>query len=159
MKKLNNNKKGFTLIELLAVIVILAILVMIAIPAVTRYLDTARKGTFADAAQSAISAVRMDYVSKSYVGNYTYTKKDIDELLEKKLITSPFGKSYSSDSAVTVTQGTDGATTYSICLADGYRILNQKEKDAISDKVEVYSDTNKCPKATSSFEASSEGTK
>ena len=42
MKKLLNNKKGFTLIELLAVIVILAILVMVAIPAVTKYLNSAR---------------------------------------------------------------------------------------------------------------------
>lgn len=58
MKNVLKNRKGFTLIELLAVIVILAILVMVAIPAVTKYLNTARAGTFSDNAHTAISAVR-----------------------------------------------------------------------------------------------------
>ena len=88
MKKLN--KKGFTLIELLAVIVILAILVAVSVPAVTRYLNTARKGTFADNAQSAISAVRNEVLAN--FGNTTfdengvkvYTKTEINGFLEKK---------------------------------------------------------------------------
>lgn len=58
MKKLN--KKGFTLVELLAVIVIMALLVAVAIPAVTRYLETARKGTYYDNIQAAVGAVRND---------------------------------------------------------------------------------------------------
>ena len=62
MKKVLKNRKGFTLIELLAVIVILAILVMVAIPAVTKYLNQARQGTFVDNAKSAISAVRNDVI-------------------------------------------------------------------------------------------------
>lgn len=74
MKKLN--KKGFTLVELLAVIVIMALLVAVAIPAVTRYLETARKGTYYDNVQAAVGAVRNDItasiVSKSnsiyYIG-------------------------------------------------------------------------------------------
>ena len=53
-----NNKKGFTLIELLAVIVILAILVAVSIPAVTKYLETARKGTYTSNAQAAIRAIK-----------------------------------------------------------------------------------------------------
>ena len=66
MKKLN--KKGFTLIELLAVIVIMAILVAVAIPAVTRYLDTARKGTYYDNIAAAVSAVRNDVISNNFTG-------------------------------------------------------------------------------------------
>ena len=63
MKKLN--KKGFTLIELLAVIVILAILIAVAVPAITRYLAEARKGTFVDNAQAAITAVRDEEIISS----------------------------------------------------------------------------------------------
>ena len=90
MKKILKNKKGFTLIELLAVIVILAILVMVAIPAVTRYLNSARQGTFADNALAAISAVRNDMITKGY-SEHTYPITEINDLLEKKLNTSSFG--------------------------------------------------------------------
>ena len=71
MKKLN--KKGFTLIELLAVIVIMAILVAVAIPAVTRYLDTARKGTYVSTVQAAVDAVRNDVITQSFAGSSSKT--------------------------------------------------------------------------------------
>ena len=40
------NKKGFTLIELLAVIIILGVIMLIAIPSVTRSIDSSRKKTY-----------------------------------------------------------------------------------------------------------------
>ena len=55
MKKVNEN--GFTLIELLAVIVIMGILMMVAIPAVSRTIENARKDTFIDIAKSYANAV------------------------------------------------------------------------------------------------------
>ena len=116
MKKLLNNKKGFTLIELLAVIVILAILVMVAIPAVTKYLNAARQGTFADNAKSAISAVRNDVIIKGNQ-NDTYTLEKINGLLEKKLNTSPWGAKYAATSCVKVVT-TNDKTEYSMCLID-----------------------------------------
>lgn len=145
MKKLINNKKGFTLIELLAVIVILAILVMVAIPAVTKYLNAARQGTFADNAQAAISAVRNDVI-KNGVGSKTYTLSDINNLLEKKLNTSPFGSPYEDASYIKVTQtekkDKDGKGTgeyeyeYSMCLADGtHHGFTEKAENDIDDSV------------------------
>ena len=142
MKKLN--KKGFTLIELLAVIVILAILVAVAVPAVTRYLNTARKGTYADNAQAAISVVRNDVISQFGAANgrkyylngscsdTTLTTEatctsagkvwtvGINDLLEKKLKNSPYGSLYDEDSYVEVIAATDGSGsyTYNICLVD-----------------------------------------
>ena len=123
MKKVLNNKKGFTLIELLAVIVILAILVMAAIPAVTRYLTDARKGTFADNARTAISAVRNDVIMNGGQATVTYTldgadsTKKINDLLEKQLTTSPFGAAY-SEGKIIATLGTDGGYTFQMCLYD-----------------------------------------
>src|SRR5574344_1015269 len=136
MNKVLNNKKGFTLIELLAVIVILAILVMVAIPAVTRYLTDARKGTFADNAQAAISAVRNDVIMKGgTVDNYDLDA--VNELLEKKLTSSPWGKAYDGASTVYVSQSEDGSYTYSMCLfdSDGHGFKSTAEKEITKDKV------------------------
>lgn len=143
MKKLNNNKKGFTLIELLAVIVILAILVMVAIPAVTKYLNSARQGTFADNAHSAISAVRNDVI-KTGKGNAKYTLTEINNLLERKLNTSPFGEKYDQNSYIQVTQTcstdkNDCTYKYEMCLADasGHGFKDVEENAIDETKVEM----------------------
>jgi prepilin-type N-terminal cleavage/methylation domain-containing protein len=124
MKKLN--KKGFTLIELLAVIVILAILITVSVPAVTKYLNGARKDTFVSNVQSAISAVRTDVISSGITSDTFYsitasdaTKIGINDLLEsgKGLIKSTYGNSYVATSFIQVTF-TDGVATYSACMVD-----------------------------------------
>ncbi len=151
MKKLN--KKGFTLIELLAVIVILAILIAVAVPAITRYLAEARKGTFVDNAQAAITAVRDEMIissigtsSVSYpnttdgnptkydskVNNVTSTvflKDAVNMLLEKKLKTSPYGGKYTDNSYIKVTPAADGTYTFEICLSDGTHKISGTEEN------------------------------
>ena len=59
------NKKGFTLIELLAVIVILGVIMVIAVPAVTKYIDRSRKDGFTKTATGIVDAARM-YYSNEY---------------------------------------------------------------------------------------------
>ena len=131
MKKIKNNNKGFTLIELLAVIVILAILVMVAIPAVTKYLESSRQNTYIDTARSAVDAVRQDYVINGGSKKRNLTK--INELLEKQLVTSPYGKKYTS-ACITINDDNTGSSlqdakkvTYNICLTDGTKGVNAEE--------------------------------
>ena len=52
------NKNGFTLIELLAVIIILGVLMIIAIPAVTKYISDSRKTAYIDTAKEIASGAR-----------------------------------------------------------------------------------------------------
>ena len=123
------NKKGFTLIELLAVIVILALLVAVAIPAVTKYLNTSRKGVFADNASVAISAVRNQTIIDG-ASKLEYNLDDINKLLEKELKNSPWGKAY-TEAKVIVTPTTDNTTKittydYKIFLTDGTHCIGSK---------------------------------
>jgi prepilin-type N-terminal cleavage/methylation domain-containing protein len=51
--------RGFTIIELLSAIIILGILLIIAIPAVTRYLDDSRSSSYVSTAKNIMSAARV----------------------------------------------------------------------------------------------------
>ena len=56
-KKLKENKKGFTLVELIVVLVILAILAALLVPALTGYIDKAkRKSIVAETRQAVMAA-------------------------------------------------------------------------------------------------------
>lgn len=161
MKKLN--KKGFTLIELLAVIVILAILIAVAVPAITRYLAEARKGTFVDNAQAAITAVRDEMIissigttsvsypptsdnkSTQYVSTdkaTVFLKDAVNVLLEKKLKTSPYGGKYTDNSYIKVTPAADGTYTFEICLSDGTHKISGTEENL--SKTSVTTTTEDC---------------
>ena len=116
LKKLN--KKGFTLIELLAVIVILSLLVAVSVPAVSRYLNSARKGIYAVDAKTAIGAVRDEVQYQGITTAKKYKLADINKLLETPLEESPYGISYLDNSYIEVTFSEDGKASYSICLVD-----------------------------------------
>ncbi len=57
-KNKKSHKRAFTLIELLAVIIILGILMVVAIPAVTSYIQNSRKSTYATTAQNVVASAR-----------------------------------------------------------------------------------------------------
>lgn len=145
MKKILTNKKGFTLIELLAVIVILAVIVMIATPAVTNYLNTARTSAYVTNARSAIETVRDDVILNAK-GSSVYSLSDINNLLSKKLVQSPFGMPYDESSCIRVTRELDNSNPnnvagnynykYEMCLIDkGGNGFNITEENAINDSL------------------------
>ena len=86
---MRDNRNGFTLVELLAVMVIISVLLLLALPAITRQVEQARKRTFAEDAHTIASAVKDDVLMGDKVFSsanlLTYNKSEIDDLLDKKL--------------------------------------------------------------------------
>lgn len=123
MKK-HTNTNGFTLVELLAVIVILGILLLLAMPAVTRQMELARKKAFTNDAQTIANAVKddilMNDIALTETGDINYGKDKINALLDKKLGKSPFGGNYDKAQAEVNISKVSGKRSYTIrvCLID-----------------------------------------
>ena len=76
--KINNNQKGFTLVELLAVIVILAVLALVAMPNVTKLMDSSRKNAFITEAENFANYAKQSY-TQSQITGLTDTNSTADE--------------------------------------------------------------------------------
>ncbi len=63
------NKKGFTLVEVISVIVIIGILMLIAIPAVSSYILSSRKASYAADIHAFVETIKGKYDDKSF-GSY-----------------------------------------------------------------------------------------
>ena len=60
------NKNGFTLIEVLSVIIIMGVIMIIAVPAVTKYIFKSDKSVYASNVSAFVESVRAKYEMKEY---------------------------------------------------------------------------------------------
>lgn len=119
------NKKGFTLIELLAVIVILGVLLAIAVPAVTKYINSSKKSTFISNVKQYADSARTDALAGVYQfpinsGDATVvTFEKIYPSLEKGGKTSSYGAEwdFKNSFVIIANVGTAEAPKYAYYIA------------------------------------------
>lgn len=128
MFKSVKNNKGFTLIELLAVIVIMGVLMMVAVPAVTKYIERSKKDAYVDTAKSYINSARYMLLNDEFDCNIPtlttegsiyidFTTVDIDQGGG----TSPYNKKFKTGYIKVTGQGSNAASpksVYSIAMVD-----------------------------------------
>ena len=137
-------EKGFTLIELLAVIVILGLLLTIAVPAVSSYLTSSKKGSFISSAKLFIDQARDKVLIEKTFPREANEKvmSPISNLdMEKDMEKSSYGNTWISNKSYVVIENIGTSTkpkySYSIALEDekGYCINLTLEDDMDSNDV------------------------
>lgn len=162
MRKLN--KKGFTLVELLAVIVILGVLMIVAIPAMSRYIENSRKDVYVNNAKRYISAARYSLLSDGYtcnkgtssvncgISDVNGTTKVVVPVslisIENDTGKSPWGKTFDGTRAYVIVQQVSGKIVYKYkgCDSSNNGIIDEVEESSLS-RANVVKGNSSCPSA------------
>lgn len=119
---MRKNNKGFTLIELLAVVIIIGVLTLIAIPAISKYIENSRVSVYVTSAKKYIDIVMQEvnnqsegYVTK--VGSCINVKISDIQLEKGTNSKSPFGYLLDEYSYITV-YNINGTHLYLLTIVD-----------------------------------------
>ncbi len=117
-KKIKENKKGFTLVELIVVLVILAILAALLVPALTGYIDRAKK-------KSIIAETRQCVMAAQTLIDEEYAKQDVGTTITAGKVTGEQKASVTSDEikALAEVKGTVGIITLSTDTTNPNKIV------------------------------------
>ena len=133
MKSLNL-KKGFTLIELLAVIVILAVLILIAMPAVLRLMENARRNAFIVEANMFIRYAQTAYAEQSMTTSKKDMCFDLNWLKENGYVDKNL-ENYSGSVLIKMEAGSGNwSTTSSIWISNGAYFIQNVTSEKIAEK-------------------------
>ena len=72
MKKFT--KKGFTLIEIIAVVIIIGVLMLLAVPSITKYINSSKRDTYKANLKNFVTSVNNEVLSK-YNEKYAFDEE------------------------------------------------------------------------------------
>lgn len=122
MKKIGkNSKKGFTLVELIVVLVILAIMAAMLVPALTGYIDEARKSKDYNAASEVLTATQA-VMAEYYASDADPTVAEANQFVTVGRVRGLVGMTDSELTAINITginESTCEITGMTVTLSSG----------------------------------------
>ena len=139
------NKKGFTLVEVIAVLIIIGIIMVIAIPAVSKYILNSSRASYASDVQAYVETIRSEYEMGDY-GDFLNEDEIMFVPIEQIVLEkgdngkSPFAEYDYSRSYVVIVPERNGFNFYAnVVDARGIGVImkavNELNKDAISEEI------------------------
>ncbi len=139
---MKRNEAGFTLIEIIAVIIILGIVLTIAVPSISKYINSSRRSAYVSDIDAYAKSAMADFLQKKY-GSLPESEEILivpfeSITLEKNNTKkSPFGEFDLERSYIVVLPKTSGSYTAFIYAIDsaGYGIHNGEYKAIDNDDI------------------------
>ena len=134
------NKKGFTLIEMIAVIVILGLLMIIAIPAVTSYMQASDESVYANSVSTFLQQSKLLYQEKEFgpqieIDDIMIVPISILQLEKGNTTDSPFGKYRQEQSYILIQRTAKSYDYYATVVDNTNRGLKEVKEDEINNDV------------------------